>query len=263
MPAPTLRTRMALLYGTVICASAVALVLAVFGITRAVAPGLISRRQYRGSALSPPGAIPGGHPPGTFSIAFGPSVVVAALAAVTIVAVVSMALNFIANASHELRTPLSAGRALLQVTIADPEPGPAPATADPSLAESLIANLIDNAIRHNIPGGQVTISTAMTSAGAAITVGNTGTLIPPDAVEHLFQPFRQLGTQRIRHNGGTRARSGHHPGDRRRPRCRAERQPSPPGRPGYRGDFSVTLSAWAVLLSGPGSRTSRGRRAPR
>jgi signal transduction histidine kinase len=178
--------------------------------------------------------------------------------------------NFIANASHELRTPLSAGRALLQVAIADPEPtvdslretceellelgdrqerliaalltlassqrglgqtesldlaeitrkavrdrqheagsrgvslssvlGPAPATADPSLAESLIANLIDNAIRHNIPGGQVSISTAMT--GAAITVGNTGTLIPPDAVEHLFQPFRQLGTQRVRHNGG-------------------------------------------------------------
>ena len=30
--------------------------------------------------------------------------------------------NFIANASHELRTPLSAGRALLQVAIADPEP---------------------------------------------------------------------------------------------------------------------------------------------
>ncbi len=30
--------------------------------------------------------------------------------------------HFIANASHELRTPLSAGRALLQVAIADPEP---------------------------------------------------------------------------------------------------------------------------------------------
>ena len=54
MPAPTLRTRMALLYGTVICASAVALVIAVFGITKAVAPGLISRRQYRGSALRAP-----------------------------------------------------------------------------------------------------------------------------------------------------------------------------------------------------------------
>jgi signal transduction histidine kinase len=180
--------------------------------------------------------------------------------------------NFIANASHELRTPLSAGRALLQVALADPEPTvetlraacqeavelsdrqerliaalltlassqrglvqtesldlaeitrkvilgrqheagrhnislstalhAAPATGDPRLAESLIGNLIDNAIRHNVPGGQVRISTALTSAGAAITVGNTGTLIPPDAVEYLFQPFRQLGTQRIRRSEG-------------------------------------------------------------
>jgi signal transduction histidine kinase len=334
MLAPTLRTRMALFYATVICASAVALVVAVFGITEVVAPGLIMRRQHRGPVLGPPGTVPGGHSSGTFFIAFGPSAATAAVAAATIMAVVSLALgwliagrfvrplrsiigtardisasnlhrrlglrgrgdeftelgetiddlftrleasfdsqrNFIANASHELRTPLSAGRALLQVAIADPEPtvetlratceelvelgdrqerliaalltlassqrglgqtesldlaeiarkavadrqheaeshrirvstalDPAPATADPSLAESLIANLIDNAIRHNAPGGQVAISTAMTSAGAAITVGNTGTLIPPDAVEHLFQPFRQLGTQRIRHNGG-------------------------------------------------------------
>ena len=79
---------------------------------------------------------------------------------------------------------------------------PAPATGDPSLAESLIANLIDNAIRHNRPGGQAEITTALTDEGAAITVGNTGTLIPPDAVDYLFQPFRQLGTQRIRHGDG-------------------------------------------------------------
>jgi Histidine kinase-, DNA gyrase B-, and HSP90-like ATPase len=55
---------------------------------------------------------------------------------------------------------------------------------------------------HAQPHPRVEISTALTTAGAAITVGNTGTLIPPDAVEYLFQPFRQLGTQRIRHNEG-------------------------------------------------------------
>jgi len=180
--------------------------------------------------------------------------------------------HFIANASHELRTPLAAGRALLQVAIADPEPtvekllatceelvelgdrqerliaalltlansqrglelpepldladitgkavldrrpdaerhgislntalDAAPAAGDPRLVESLIANLIDNAIRHNLPGGRVAVSTALTTAGAAITVGNTGALIPPGEVEDLFQPFRQLGTQRIRHGEG-------------------------------------------------------------
>ena len=33
----------------------------------------------------------------------------------------------------------------------------APATGDPSLADSLVANLVDNAIRHNLPGGWVGI----------------------------------------------------------------------------------------------------------
>jgi signal transduction histidine kinase len=75
-------------------------------------------------------------------------------------------------------------------------------TADPSLAESLVANLIDNAIRHNLPGGQAEVSTALTTAGAVVSVSNTGTLVPPDAVQDLFQPFRQLGTQRTRHGAG-------------------------------------------------------------
>jgi signal transduction histidine kinase len=78
----------------------------------------------------------------------------------------------------------------------------APVTGDPSLTESLVANLLDNAIRHNHPGGQAEISTALTAAGATITVSNTGTLVPPDAVQDLFQPFRQLGTQRTRHGAG-------------------------------------------------------------
>jgi signal transduction histidine kinase len=78
----------------------------------------------------------------------------------------------------------------------------APATGDPSLAESLVANLVDNAIRHNVPGGHAQISTTLAGAGAVISVSNTGTLIPSNEVEHLFQPFRQHGTERIRHSQG-------------------------------------------------------------
>jgi signal transduction histidine kinase len=33
-------------------------------------------------------------------------------------------------------------------------------------------------------------------------VRNTGSVIPPDEVERLFQPFRQLGGERIRHTDG-------------------------------------------------------------
>jgi len=78
----------------------------------------------------------------------------------------------------------------------------APAAGDPSLIESLVANLVDNAVRHNVAGGRVEISTTMTIGRASISVGNTGAVVPPDEVERLFQPFQQLGTERIRHTDG-------------------------------------------------------------
>jgi signal transduction histidine kinase len=79
---------------------------------------------------------------------------------------------------------------------------PAPATGDVSLAESLIANLVDNAIRHNRPGGHVEVSTGPAAAGALISVRNTGPVIPPGEVNRLFEPFRQFGAERIRHGEG-------------------------------------------------------------
>jgi signal transduction histidine kinase len=78
----------------------------------------------------------------------------------------------------------------------------APATGDPALAESLMANLASNAIRHNLDGGRVEIATTITDGQAVLTVSNTGPLVPPDEVDRLFQPFQRLGTQRIRHASG-------------------------------------------------------------
>jgi signal transduction histidine kinase len=78
----------------------------------------------------------------------------------------------------------------------------APATGDPSLAESLLANLLDNAIRHNRDGGRVEISTRITDGLAIVSVSSTGAPIPPDEVDRLFQPFQRLGTERIRQAGG-------------------------------------------------------------
>jgi signal transduction histidine kinase len=325
---PTLRARMTLVYGAVICTSCVALL----GVTQTLAPGLLQRDVHKsGPGLS--GAVTTGQPtriPVTIGSApfWDDVVTVLIVAAVSLMAgwliagrfirplrvIITTARDisasslhrrlgvrgrgdeftelgqtlddlfgrleasfqaqrhFIANASHELRTPLSAGRALLQVAIADPEPtvetlratceelvelgdqqerliaallalassqrgigqlacvdladitrdvlltrqdeaerrginlsaalAAAPVTGDPSLAESLVANLLDNAIRHNLPGGQVEISTALTTAGAVIAVSNTGTVVPPDAVDDLFQPFRQLGAERTRHGEG-------------------------------------------------------------
>jgi signal transduction histidine kinase len=78
----------------------------------------------------------------------------------------------------------------------------APATGDPALAESLIANLVTNAIRHNVDGGHVEISTTTTDDRAVVTVSNTGPPVPPDEVDRLFQPFQRRGTQRLHRTGG-------------------------------------------------------------
>jgi signal transduction histidine kinase len=81
---------------------------------------------------------------------------------------------------------------------------PAPAAGDPSLAESLVANLVDNALRHNVTGGRVEIATTTTAGRPGVFVANTGPVIPPDQVERLFQPFQQLGGQRVGRTGGGR-----------------------------------------------------------
>ncbi len=79
---------------------------------------------------------------------------------------------------------------------------PAQAAGDPSLAACLVANLVDNAIRHNSAGGRAEISTAQVSGRAVLSVRNTGPEVPPGEVDRLFQPFRQLGSERTRHGSG-------------------------------------------------------------
>jgi signal transduction histidine kinase len=71
------------------------------------------------------------------------------------------------------------------------------AVGDASLVESLVANLLDNAIRHNVTGGAVAISSRTTAAGTRLSVGNTGAIVPSGDVERLFGPFQRLGDQRV------------------------------------------------------------------
>jgi signal transduction histidine kinase len=84
----------------------------------------------------------------------------------------------------------------------------APATGDARLAESLVANLVDNAIRHNLPGGDVQISTAIVDGRAVLSVTNTGRRIPPGEVDRLFQPFQRLGSDRVQAAAATRTGHG-------------------------------------------------------
>jgi signal transduction histidine kinase len=78
----------------------------------------------------------------------------------------------------------------------------APATGDPNLVQSLVANLVDNALRHNVPGGRVEVWTTMAAGRASIRIRNTGPVVPQYELDRLFQPFQQLGHERIRHGDG-------------------------------------------------------------
>jgi signal transduction histidine kinase len=87
--------------------------------------------------------------------------------------------------------------------------GPAPAQGDPRLAESLVANLAGNAVRHNLPGGWAEIETGTADGRAVVRVRNTGPVIPPAEVARLFHPFQRLGDERVRHElGGGREHGG-------------------------------------------------------
>jgi signal transduction histidine kinase len=66
------------------------------------------------------------------------------------------------------------------------------ASGDPVLLERLVANLVDNAARYNVPGGDIWLATTTTDGQAVMTVANTGPAVPPDNLDSLFEPFRRL-----------------------------------------------------------------------
>ena len=68
----------------------------------------------------------------------------------------------------------------------------APISGDPVLAERLVANLVDNAIRYNLPGGEIWVSTRAIAGGSLLTVSNTGPVISPEDARRIFQPFQRL-----------------------------------------------------------------------
>ncbi|MEU3735353.1 HAMP domain-containing sensor histidine kinase [Streptomyces sp. NPDC033538] len=73
---------------------------------------------------------------------------------------------------------------------------PAVTAGEPGLIESLIANLIDNALRHNHPDGHVQITTRTSGTQATLTITNSGPVVPDDQIQRLFQPFQRLAPDR-------------------------------------------------------------------
>ncbi|MFF7341292.1 sensor histidine kinase [Streptomyces sp. NPDC008163] len=65
------------------------------------------------------------------------------------------------------------------------------------LLERIALNLVQNAVRYNVPeGGWVDVSTALLPGQAVLVVSNTGPVVPAYEIDNLFEPFRRLRTER-------------------------------------------------------------------
>jgi len=85
------------------------------------------------------------------------------------------------------RAGISAG----QLTVST-ELGEARMVGDPALLERMVGNLVDNAVRHNVDGGQVKVRTSASEAGVELTIVNTGVAIPEELLPQLLEPFHRL-----------------------------------------------------------------------
>ena len=73
-----------------------------------------------------------------------------------------------------------------------PDLSPAWTRGDPALLERMIANLIDNGIRHNEPGGHLSVVTFVQNGSVRLSVSNGGPVIDPAVAQTLTEPFRRL-----------------------------------------------------------------------
>jgi signal transduction histidine kinase len=69
---------------------------------------------------------------------------------------------------------------------------PAPLVGDHLLVARLVANLLDNAIHYNEPGGTIEITARGYEGRAWLRIANGGAAVPPEQVDRLFEPFQRL-----------------------------------------------------------------------
>ena len=64
-------------------------------------------------------------------------------------------------------------------------------TGNRVLLERLVANLVENAVVHNVEGGWVRVRTGFEGGRAVLEVANSGPVVAADVLPHLFEPFRR------------------------------------------------------------------------
>jgi signal transduction histidine kinase len=97
------------------------------------------------------------------------------------------------------RTPAAKARGLTFALALEPTP----VEGDRALLERLIDNLVGNAVSYALPDSLVRIDTDRRPDGAVVRIANSGEVIGPDELPHLFERFYRRGTSRGRDSGGS------------------------------------------------------------
>jgi signal transduction histidine kinase len=73
-----------------------------------------------------------------------------------------------------------------------------PVTGDKRRLEQVLANLLDNAVRHTPAGGTITLQGEQRGGNVILSVHNTGSYIPPDVLLRVFERFYRADAHRSR-----------------------------------------------------------------
>ncbi|MCQ6558788.1 sensor histidine kinase [Paenibacillus mendelii] len=85
----------------------------------------------------------------------------------------------------------------------DTELQPALVLADRESLMHIFLNLLDNAIKYNVEGGQINVSCKAEGNQCVVVIRDTGIGIPQEARAKLFEPFFTVSKDRARLTGGT------------------------------------------------------------
>jgi two-component system, OmpR family, sensor histidine kinase BaeS len=89
----------------------------------------------------------------------------------------------------------------VQLTVSAPDDVPS-VPADPERIQQVLANLLDNSLRHTPPGGRTTVRVSPAAGGVKIQVSDDGAGIPADQLDAIFERFHRIDPARAAADGG-------------------------------------------------------------